>query len=146
MVEEKQLLIILPFLDPLSFETRKRINNCTRNQLYFCSLRIAFQSKTCLSSYFNSKTVFLYTFTRILFITFCVVAATQLIMVKLRHLFVRLSENLGITPMTQKWVKNHKKSATMDHTLLEGHNATYNDFLILTRKAMSLNYTLTSHY
>ena len=135
MVEEKQLLIILPFLDPLSFETRKRINNCTRNQLHFCSLRIAFQSKTCLSSYFNSKTVFLYTFTRILFITFCIVAATQLIMVKLRHLFVRLSENLGTTPMTQKWVKNHKKSATMDHTLLEGHNSTYNDFLILTLKS-----------
>ena len=33
--------------------------------------------------------------------------------------------------MTQKRVKNPKESAIMDHNLLEGHNATYNDFSIL---------------
>ena len=48
-----------------------------------------------------------------------------------RHLFVRASEHLGITPLTQKRVKNPKKSANMDHILLEGHNATYDDFSIL---------------
>ena len=48
-----------------------------------------------------------------------------------RHLFVRASEHLGITPLTQKGVKNPKKSAIMDHILLEGHNATYDDFSIL---------------
>ena len=52
-------------------------------------------------------------------------------MVKLRHLFVLSSEQLGITPLTQKQVKNSKKSATMDNILLERHNATYDDFLIL---------------
>ena len=46
--------------------------------------------------------------------------------------FVRALEHLGITPMKQKQVKNPKKSATMDHILLEGHNATYNHFLIIT--------------
>ena len=49
-VEKKQLLIILPFLGHLSFETRNRLNSCIRNQLPSCSLRIAFQSKTRLSS------------------------------------------------------------------------------------------------
>ena len=44
-----------------------------------------------------------------------------------RHLFVRASEHLGITPLTQKRVKNPKKSAIIDHILLEGHNATYDD-------------------
>ena len=48
-----------------------------------------------------------------------------------RHLFVRASEHLGITPLTHKRVKNPKKSAIMDHILLEGHNATYDDFSIL---------------
>ena len=33
--------------------------------------------------------------------------------------------------MTQKRVKNPKQSAIMDHILLEGHNATYDDFSIL---------------
>ena len=45
-VEKKQLLIILPFLDILSFETRNRLyncrNNCIRYQLPFCLLSIAF--------------------------------------------------------------------------------------------------------
>ena len=41
-----------------------------------------------------------------------------------RHLFVRASEHLGITPLTQKRVKNAKTYAIIDHILLEGHNAT----------------------
>ena len=46
-------MIILPFLGHLSFETRNRLNSCVRNQLPSCSLRIAFQSKTRLSSLFK---------------------------------------------------------------------------------------------
>ena len=42
-------------------------------------------------------------------------------MEKMRHLFVQESEHLGITPLTQKWVKNPEKSAIMEHILLEGH-------------------------
>ena len=49
-----------------------------------------------------------------------------------RHLVVRASEHLGITPLTQKRVKNPKKSSIIDHILLEGHNAIYGDFSILT--------------
>ena len=48
-----------------------------------------------------------------------------------RHLFAQASEHLGITPLTQKRVKNPKTSAIMDHILLEGHNATYEDISIL---------------
>ena len=40
-------------------------------------------------------------------------------------------EHLEITLLTQKQVKSPKKSAIKDHILLEGHNATLNDFLIL---------------
>ena len=59
-VEKKKLLIILPFLGNLSFETRNRLNGCKRNQLPFCSLRIEFQSKIFLSSLhkFKQKTTF----------------------------------------------------------------------------------------
>ena len=52
-----------------------------------------------------------------------------------RHLFVRASEHLGITPLTKKRVKNPKKSAIIHHFLLEGHNATYDDFSILTTES-----------
>ena len=33
------------------------------------------------------------------------------------------------------FVKNPKKSAIIDHILLEGHNATYDDFSILTTES-----------
>ena len=33
-----------------------------------------------------------------------------------------------MNPLTQKWIKNPQKAAIMDHILLEGHNATYDDF------------------
>ena len=52
-----------------------------------------------------------------------------------RHLFVRASEHLGITALSQKGVKNCKKSAIIDHILLECHNATYDDFSILTTES-----------
>ena len=52
-----------------------------------------------------------------------------------KHLFLRASEHLGITPLTQKGVKNRKKSTIIDHILLEGHNATYGNFSILTTKS-----------
>ena len=52
-----------------------------------------------------------------------------------RHLFVKASEHLGITPLTQKRDKNPKKSAIIDHILLEDHNATYDDFSILTTES-----------
>ena len=121
MVEKKQLLITFPCLGYLSFETRNMSNSCTRNQLPSCSLRIEFQSKPTYLTYLNSKTVFQKTFACILFISFrlhLIYDETE------RHLVLRRLEHLGITPLTQKRVKNTKKSAIIDHILLEGHNAT----------------------
>ena len=56
-----------------------------------------------------------------------------------RHLFVRASEHLGITPLSQKRVKNPKKFAIIDHILLEGHNSTYDNFSILTTESNEFN-------
>ena len=131
-VEKKQLLIILPFLGHLSFETRNRLNSCIRNQLPSCSLRIAFQSKTRLSSLFKFKeSIPKYLRSHLIYKFSCSCCNATYYGETERHLFVRASEHLGITPLTQKRVKNPKKSAIMDHILLEGHNATYDDFSIL---------------
>ena len=48
---------------------------------------------------------------------------------------MRASEHLGITPFTQKRVKNPQKSAIIDHIVLERHNAMYHDFSILTTES-----------
>ena len=56
-VNEKQLLIVLPFLGAQSFLVRKRLQSCIRNHLPCCSLRITSQSKTRLSSLFRFKDI-----------------------------------------------------------------------------------------
>ena len=48
---------------------------------------------------------------------------------------VRASEHLGITPLTGKFVKLPKKSAIFDHMLLDGHKASFDNFLILLRES-----------
>ena len=77
-----------------------------------------FSQKHVHLAYLNSKTVFLTTFARILFINFRVVAATQLIIVNLRDTF--LYERRSICELLH-WHRNGLKI----------HNATYDDFSIL---------------
>ena len=86
-VEKKQLLIILPFLGYLSFETRNRLNSCIKSQLPSTFL-LYFSSKPVYLAYLNSKAIFLNTFVHISFIDFRIVAARQRIMVKLRDTFL----------------------------------------------------------
>ena len=60
-----------------------------------------------------------------------------------RHLPVQASEDLGIISLTQRRVKNSKKSTIMHHILLEGIIRWLFDSF---PKAISLNYTLRSNY
>ena len=113
----------------LSFETGNRLNSCVRSQLPSRSLRIAFKSKTLRSSLFHSIPNFLRLHLTFKFSCSCCNATyygeTE------RHLFLRTSEHLVMTPVTPKRVKNDHKSVIMDHILLEGNNATCEDFSIL---------------
>ena len=52
-----------------------------------------------------------------------------------RHFFVRASEQLGITPLTRKQVKNLKMPAIIDHILLIGHNVNFEDLTILLNES-----------
>ena len=105
-VEKKQLLIIPLFLGHLSFETRNRLNSCIRNQLPSCSLRIAFRSKTRLSSLFKFKeSIPKYLRSHLIYKFSCSCCNATYYGKTERHLFLRASEHLGITPLIQKRVK-----------------------------------------
>ena len=49
----------------------------------------------------------------------------------MRHLHVRISEHIRISPLTKKQVKP-KNSSVADHLLPCNHSASYDDFSILT--------------
>ena len=96
-------------------------------------MRIAFQSKTRLSSLFKFKdSIPKYLRSHAIYKCLCSCCNATYYGETERHLFVRASEHLGITPLTQKRLRSLKKSAIIDHILLAGHNVTYDDFSILT--------------
>ena len=129
-VDKKQVLLVLPYLGPLSF--------CIR---YFvlhplCSLKVVCQSRSRISNLFNFKDAVntklsLHIVDK--FMCSCFNATyhgqTQ------RHFFVRASERLGMTPLTDKFVKTPKKSAVFDHMLWDDHKASFNNFLILLNES-----------
>ena len=51
-----------------------------------------------------------------------------------RHFFVRASEPLGITPLTEKRVKIPKNSANIEHILIKDHDAGLGNFSILLKE------------
>ena len=134
--EKKQVLIVLPFLGPLSFEIRSRLQKCFKNYLPFCSLKVVYQSKNRLSSVFQFKDKItdskLSSHLVYKFLCSCCNATyygqTQ------RHIYVRACEHLAITPLTGKTVKTPKKSSIFDHMLLEGHKSSFDNFSILLKE------------
>ena len=48
---------------------------------------------------------------------------------------MRALQHLGITPLSDKFCKTPKKSAIFHHMLLDGHNASFDNFSILLKES-----------
>lgn len=100
--------------------------------IYHCAIRgLYFNQRPNFPAGLSLKIVFPKIFSHILFSSFYVVAAMQHVMDKLRHLFVRPSEHLGLKPLTVNAWKTFKTSAIKDHILLKCHDA---NFVCVVRK------------
>ena len=82
-VHKKQVLLVLLFLGPLSFEIRYSLQKCFKKYIPYCLLKLVYQFRSRISSFFNFKDVVNTKLSSYIVYKFmCVVAATQLIMVK----------------------------------------------------------------
>ena len=132
---QKQGRLVLPFVGPLSFEIRSRLQKCFKNYIPYCSLKVVCQSRSRISNLFSFKeSVNTKLSSHIIYKFMCsccnaTYGQTQ------RHFFVRACEDLAITPLTGKFVKTPKKSAIFDQTLLYGHKASFDNFSILVKKS-----------
>ena len=114
IVHKKQVLLLLPFLGPLSFETRFRLQKCFKNYISFCSLKVVYQSRSRIANLFNFKYVVNTKWSsHIVYKFMCNCCHATYYGQTQRHFFVTASEHLGITPFTGKFVKTTKKSAIM---------------------------------
>ena len=55
--DKKQVLLVLPFFGPLSFEIRSRLQKCLKTYIPCCSLKVVYQSKSIISNLLNFKDV-----------------------------------------------------------------------------------------
>ena len=54
---KNQVRLVIPFLDPLSFEIRSRLQKCFKISIPYCSLKVARQFRSRISNLFNFKDV-----------------------------------------------------------------------------------------
>ena len=52
-----QVLLVLPFLGPLSFEIRSCLQKCSKNYIPYCLLKVVYQFKSRISNLFKFKDV-----------------------------------------------------------------------------------------
>ena len=134
-VHKKQIRLVLPFLGPLSFEIRSCLQKCIKNYIPYCSLKVAYQSRSRISNLFNFKDVVNTKLSsHIVYKFMCSCSNATYYGQTQRHFFVRASEHLGITPLTSKVVKTPKKSAIFD-MLLDSHKASFDNFSILLKES-----------
>ena len=135
-VHRKQVRLVLPFLGPLSFEIRSRLQKCFKNYILYCSLKVVYQSRSRISSLLNFKNVVNTKLSsHIVYNFMCSCCNATYYSQTERYFFVGASEHLGITPLTGKFVKTPKKSAIFDHMLFDGHKASFDNFSILLKES-----------
>ena len=120
-VTKKPLFLVLPYLGPLSFQTRTKLKSlkCILN---CCRLQIVFKSQNKLANTFSLKdriqkelkSGFVYKLQ-------CGLCNTSCYGECIRHLNVRIGEHVGISLLTKKKAKP-KGSAVSDHLLLCNHS------------------------
>ena len=131
---KKQVLLVLPFLVPLSFEIMSHLQKCFKNYIHYCSLKVVYQSRSRISNLFKFKDIVNSKLSsHIVYKFMCSCCNTTYYGQTQRHFFVRASEHLGITPLTSKVVKTPKKS--IFDMLLDGHKASFDNFSILLKES-----------
>ena len=116
LLTKKQVLLALPFLDPLSFEIRSRLQKCFKDYIPYCSLKVVCHSKSKTFNFLNVKDVVnTKASSHIVYKFMCSCCNVTYYGQTQRHFFARAYELLAITPLTGKFVKTPKKSAVFDH-------------------------------
>ena len=133
-VPKKTLFLVLPYLRPLSLQTRTKLRKSFKGILNCCKLRILFKSQNKLAKAFRFKNRIPKELTSGAVYKFqCELCKESYYGEYVRHLNVRIGEHIGISLLTRKKVKP-KGSAVSDHLLLCNHSPSFENFSVLTKE------------
>ena len=130
--EEKDLVIVLPFLGKLSLDLRTRLRISINKNLPFCKIRVFLKSSTRMSNFFRFEDKMPYCLHCNVVYKFSYGRCNATYYGETyRHLSVRVGEHSGVSPLTGKKSKSKKSTAVKDHILFCDHIVFIDDFQIL---------------
>ena len=133
-VPEKTLVLVLPYLGPLSLQIRTKLRKSLKGILNCCKLQIVFKSQNKLAKAFRFKDCISKKLTSGVIYKFqCGFCNESYYGECVRHLNVRIGEHIRISPFTKKKVKP-KGSPVSDHLLLCNHSLSFENVSVLTKK------------
>ena len=133
-VPKKTLFLVLPYLGPLSLQTRIKLRKSLKGILNCCKLQIVFKSQNKLTKAFRFKNRIPKELTSGVVYKFrCGLCNESCCGECVRHLNVRIGGHIGISPLTRKKVKP-KGNAVSDHLLLCNHSSSFENFSVLTKE------------
>ena len=133
-VPKKTLLLVIPYLGPLSLQIRTKLRKSLKGVLNCCKLQIAFKSQNKLAKAFRFKDRIPKKLTSGVVYEFeCGLCNESYYGECLRHLNVRIGEHMGISPLTKRKVQP-KGSVISDHLLLCNHSPFFEKFSVLTKE------------
>ena len=145
-VPKKPYLVLLPFLGTLSLQIRTKIEKSLTEILPHCDPKVIFRSTRRLSNCFSFKDRLPKSLLSGLVYKFkCSDCNVTYYGKTKRHFKVRISEHLGVSPLTEKRVKpGYQSTVIFDHIFNSStcSPAEYNDFSILARESNDFKLTL----
>ena len=131
----------LPFTGIHSLQIRTQINRLCNAAFPHLETRFVFRSSRRIASFFPFKDkVPKYLRSSVVYLFNCRCCSASYVGQTTRHLHTRISEHLGISPITGKHTSNPTKSSVLSHS---GHKVDFDDFKILS--SCSDSYELMIH-
>ena len=133
-VPKKTLFLVLPYLGPLSLQTRTKLRKSLKGILNCCKLQVVFKSQNKLAKAFRFKDRIPKELTSGVVYKFqCGICNESYYGERVKHLNVKIGEHIGISPLTKKKVEP-KDSAVRDHLLLCNHSPSFENLSLLTKE------------
>ena len=132
-VPKKIVYFCLPFTGSHSLQIRNQITRLCNAAYPHLNIRFVFRSSTRISSFFPFKDkVPKLMRSGVVYLFKCRCCSASYVGQTTRHLHTRISEHLGISPITGKPSSSPVMSSIFSHLNSTGHSANFDDFEILS--------------
>ena len=129
----RKIYFCLPFTGIHSLQIRTQISRFCNAAFLHLDIRFVFRSSRRISFFFPFKDkVSKYLRSSVVYLFKCRCCSASYVGQTTRHLHTRISEHLGISPITGKHSTNPAISSILSHTIASGRPVNFDDFQILS--------------